>query len=116
MSGSIVPVNVTLDLCNQLKEIEDSTDYEKVSSTIQKTQKVLSEMSENNVNNPHFDNALLLQLRLLQILEKKNWTGASNIQPILTDTLQRGEKHLPSTDPDEIENYQIFLQAHSPKT
>ena len=98
-------------LGKQLQDIRSATSHQEVSSTIEKTQRMLSEILTTKAGSRNFDDALQTQFILLDLLRERTWISMGDFQSTFEKTLELGNTHRPSDVPEEIDDYMQFLEG-----
>ncbi len=104
-------VDQVRELNKQLSTIQAATSYQEVSSTIDKTQRILTTILTEQAGSRNFDQAVLTQFTFLQLLKEKAWISTSEYGVIFEKTLELGKTHHPSNDQEENEEFLDFLQC-----
>lgn len=98
-----------LAFCNQIQEIQSATNLDEVSSTIEKTQRAISEILTTKAGTRNFDDAIQNQFILLDLLRERTWISMGDFQSTFETAVELGKKHRPSDIPEEIDDYLLFL-------
>ena len=98
-------------LCKQIQEIQSAKSRQEVSSTIEKTQRTISEILTTKAGTRNFDDAIQTQFILLDLLRERTWISMGDFQSTFETTLELGKKHRPSEVPEEIDEYLLFLEC-----
>ena len=104
---------LVLEISKHVNEIRVATTYEKVSSTVEKTQKALSDILATGAGSREFSKAIIAQFSLLDVLKEKNWISEKELRFIGERAIEFGKSHKPSDDPEEISEFEGFLKAQA---